>query len=59
MGSVSRLSSRKSFIWGLENCNSGDTDSGKTQECSREEKEPGAYTDKTTRLLELSSKNCN
>ena len=29
------------FIWGLMNYNSRDTDSGKTKECSKEEKSHG------------------
>ena len=35
-----------SFIWSLKNCNSGDTDLGKTEGMCGEEKEPGGYKDK-------------
>ena len=33
-------------MWGLKNCNSGDTDSGKTKRVFQGKKESGAYKSK-------------
>ena len=46
----SRLQVRNEFIWGLKNCNSGDTDSGKTESVLGKRKSQGLINTKSHRV---------
>ena len=43
----------KELYWSLRNCNSGDIDWGKTERVFREEKESGAYKDKSHKVVKV------